>query len=100
MKIQIHYVKVHLADMFPTAVSYNRFVELEARVSIQMMLFLQLCCFGECTGISFIDSTCVPVCHNKRIKRNKVFKEYAQGGQEHDGLVLRLQAPPHLQRAW
>lgn len=77
----LHYVKVHLADMFPTAVSYNRFVELEARVSIQMMLFLQLCCFGECTGISFIDSTCVPVCHNKRIKRNKVFKEYAQVGK-------------------
>ena len=77
----LHYVKVHLVDMFPTAVSYNRFVELEARVSIQMMLFLQLCCFGECTGISFIDSTCVPVCHNKRIKRNKVFKEYAQVGK-------------------
>ena len=46
-----------------------------------MMLFLQLCCFGECSGISFIDSTCVPVCHNKRIKRNKVFKGYAERGK-------------------
>ena len=77
----LHYVKVHLSDMFPAAVSYNRFVELESRVSIQMMLFLQLCCFGECSGISFVDSTCVPVCHNKRIKRNKVFKGYAERGK-------------------
>ena len=77
----LHYVKVHLSDMFTDAVSYNRFVELESRVSIQMMLFLQLCCFGECSGISFVDSTCVPVCHNKRIKRNKVFKGYAERGK-------------------
>ena len=77
----LHYVQVHLSDMFPTAVSYNRFVELESRVSIQMMFFLQLCCFGECSGISFIDSTCVPVCHNKRIYRNKVFKGYAERGK-------------------
>jgi len=35
----------------------------------------------------------VPVCHNKRIKRNKVFKGYAEG-QGHDGMVLRLQASP------
>ena len=77
----LHFVKVHLSDMFTDAVSYNRFVELESRVSIQMMLFLQLCCFGECSGISFVDSTCVPVCHNKRIKRNKVFKGYAERGK-------------------
>ena len=77
----LHYVQVHLSDMFPTAVSYNRFVELESRVSIQMMFFLQLCCFGECSGISFIDSTCVPVCNNKRIYRNKVFKGYAERGK-------------------
>lgn len=46
-----------------------------------MMLFLQLFCFGRCTGISFVDSTCVPVCHNKRITRNKVFKGYAEIGK-------------------
>ncbi|KIP56844.1 hypothetical protein ST42_05375, partial [Prevotella pectinovora] len=39
--------------------SYNRFVELESRVAVEMMLFLQLFCFGRCTGISFIDSTCI-----------------------------------------
>ena len=77
----LSYVKGYLKDAFPNAVSYNRFVELESRVAVQMALFLELFCFGECTGISFIDSTCIPVCHNKRIKRNKVFKGYAVMGK-------------------
>ena len=77
----LSYVKGYLKDAFPNAVSYNRFVELESRVAVQMALFLELFCFGECTGISFIDSTCIPVCHNKRIKRNKVFKGYAAMGK-------------------
>ena len=74
----LFYVKVHLRDLFPHQLFYNRYVELEARVAVEMMLFLQLFCFGRCTGISFIDSTCVPVCHNKRITRNKVFHDYAE----------------------
>ena len=68
-------VKNHLCDLFPNQLSYNRFIELESRVAVEMMSFIQLLCFGRRTGISFIDSTCVPVCHNKRIKRNKVFKD-------------------------
>jgi len=77
----LSYVKGYLKDSFPKAVSYNRFVELESRVAVQMAMFLELFCFGECTGISFIDSTCIPVCHNKRIKCNKVFKGYAELGK-------------------
>ncbi len=66
---------------FPHLLSYSRFVEMESRVAVPMMMFLQLFCFGRCTGISFIDSTCVPVCHNKRIYSNKVFKDYAERGK-------------------
>ena len=77
----LFYVREHLMDLFPRQLSYNRFVELESRVCLEMMLFLQLFCFGRCTGISFVDSTCVPVCHNKRITRNKVFKGYAEIGK-------------------
>lgn len=77
----LFYVREHLKDLFPRQLSYNRFVELESRVCLEMMLFLQLFCFGRCTGISFVDSTCVPVCHNKRITRNKVFKGYAEIGK-------------------
>ena len=36
---------------------------------------------GEGTGISFIDSTPIRVCKNKRIKRNKVFAGLAQVGK-------------------
>lgn len=72
------FVAVHLGHLFPTLVSYNRFVELAPRTGILLLLFLELGCKGECTGISFIDSTVVRVCHNKRIKRNKTFKGIAK----------------------
>lgn len=76
-----HYVCHHLRDCFPNLVSYNRFIELSHRSAVPFMLFLHYCCRGECTGISFIDSTVLRVCHNKRIKRNKVFKELAEVGK-------------------
>jgi hypothetical protein len=41
------------------------------------MLFLQLVGFGQCTGITYVSSTKISVCHNKRIRRNKVFKDVA-----------------------
>ncbi len=64
----LFYVKEYLADLFPGQLSYTRFVEPEARLSVEMMLFLQVCRFGHCTGISFVDSICIPICHNKRIR--------------------------------
>ena len=84
----LFYVKNHLCDLFPNQLSYNRFIELESRVAVDMMSFIQLFCFGRGSGISFIDSTCVPVCHNKRIKRNKVFKGYAEIGKSTMGWYL------------
>lgn len=75
------YVCHHLRDCFPDLVSYNRFIELSHRCAVPFMLFLHYCCRGECTGISFIDSTVLRVCHNKRIKRNKVFKGMAKVGK-------------------
>lgn len=77
----LHYVSVHLKSDFPGLVSYNRFVELSHRSALAFMLFLHYCCRGECTGISFIDSTVLRVCHNKRIKRNKTFKGIAEVGK-------------------
>jgi hypothetical protein len=62
-------------------VSYNRFIELSHRSALAFMLFLHYKCRGECTGISFIDSTVLRVCHNKRIKRNKTFKGIAEVGK-------------------
>ncbi len=46
-----------------------------------MAIFLKTCCLGNGTGIAFIDSTPIRVCKNKRIKRNRVFKDTAQLGK-------------------
>lgn len=46
-----------------------------------LMLFLNIVCFGECTGISFVDSTKISVCHNKRIYRHKTFDGLAKHGK-------------------
>ncbi|MEM0941883.1 MAG: IS982 family transposase, partial [Bacteroidota bacterium] len=77
----LHYVKVHLKHLFPHTFSYNRFVELMQSVALPMTLFLKSQCMGSGTGISFIDSTPIRVCKNKRIKRNKVFKGIATTGK-------------------
>lgn len=77
----IYYVQQHMQEEFPKTVSYNRFTELMQRNLMPMTLFLKTCCLGNCTGISFVDSTPIRVCKNKRIKRNKVFKGIANTGK-------------------
>jgi Transposase DDE domain len=77
----IYYVQKHMQDDFPNTVSYNRFTELMQSNVLPLTMFLQTCCLGKCTGISFVDSTPIRVCKNKRIKRNKVFKDIAQVGK-------------------
>jgi hypothetical protein len=75
------YVQKHLTHLFPRTVSYNRFTEIMQSVSLPLALFVKTLCLGTCTGISYIDSTPVRVCKNKRIKRNKVFKGIATTGK-------------------
>lgn len=77
----LHYVKQHLGHLFPNLVSYNRFVELMQVAALPMTLFLKSQCLGDGTGISFIDSTPIRVCKNKRINRNRVFKGIATTGK-------------------
>lgn len=77
----IGYVQKHLGQEFPNTVSYNRFVELMQSNILPLTLYMKTCCLGQCTGISFIDSTSIRVCKNKRIAQNKVFKEIATVGK-------------------
>ena len=77
----INYVQRHLQDYFPETVSYNRFVELQQKALLPMVLFLKTVRLGQGTGISFVDSTPVSVCKNKRIFNHKVFKDIAQRGK-------------------
>ena len=74
-------VCVHWKHLFPRTLSYNRFIEVMPKCFIALTMFLQLCCFGKCTGISFVDSTPIPVIHNKRQYRMKVFKGIAEKGK-------------------
>lgn len=77
----IFYVQKHMQAEFPKTVSYNRFTELMQSNILPLTMFLKTCCMGKCTAISFIDSTPVRVCKNKRIKNNKVFKDLAAVGK-------------------
>ena len=45
----LFFIRQHIADCFPDALSYNRFVELMPRVFIKMLVFMRLCSFGRCS---------------------------------------------------
>lgn len=83
----------HWRNAFPNLVSYNRFVEL------MPWALLLLCCFlqtrrGEITGISFIDSTPIEVCHPCRSQSHRVFEGLVDWGKNsmgwHFGFKLHL----------
>ena len=74
----------HLTRAFPHLGSYSRFVEWEAQALLPLAAFLPTR-LGRCTGLSFIDSTPLKVCHNLRIKSHKVFKDIAQRGVSSTG---------------
>ena len=76
----LNHVCGHLQTEFPGLVSYNRFVELMHTVLLPLCAYLKTR-FGECTGIAFVDSTPLAVCHNRRIDRHKVFADLAARGK-------------------
>ncbi|NDJ20034.1 IS982 family transposase [Myxacorys almedinensis] len=73
-------VQTEWAGAFPGLVSYQRFIEWVPGTVVPMCAYLRSC-FGSCSGISFMDSTALSVCHNRRIKRNKVFENVAKRGR-------------------
>lgn len=79
-----HYVQGQLVAEFPGLMSYSRFVSLIPRVVLTLWAYLLARC-GRCTGISFIDSTSLKVCHNRRIARNRVFAGRAARGHSSMG---------------
>lgn len=79
-----HHVSKHLNSEFPELVSYNRFVELMPRVQLPLLAYF-IHCRGRCSGISFMDSTPIRVCHNLRIGRHRVFSGLAGRGKSSTG---------------
>jgi hypothetical protein len=76
-----HYLLDHHRHDFPDLVSYTRFVYLLPRAIIPLLVYLQTKGMDTPTGISFVDSTSLKVCHNKRIHRHRVFDGIAQIGK-------------------
>ena len=74
------HVLKNMAWAFPRLVSYSRFVELMPSALVPLCGYLQTR-KGRCSGISFVDSTSLAVCHNRRIHSHKVFAGCAQRGK-------------------
>jgi hypothetical protein len=74
------YVCIALRQDFPQLVSYNRFIDLIPGTFVPLCAYLQSR-KGEVTGIAFVDSTPLKVCHNRRISQHHVFKDLAQRGK-------------------
>lgn len=68
-------------DDFPNLISYSRFIQWLPRMTVPLPAYLLSRCRGPVTGISFIDSTALKVCGNKRIRRHRVFQGLAQIGK-------------------
>ena len=67
-------------DAFPNLVSYNRFVELMPWSLLGLVHFLKQR-LGQASGISFVDSTPLEVCHPNRALAHKTFKPLAVWGK-------------------
>lgn len=77
-------VRDSLQKYFPQAPSYSRFISLMKRALFPLFVFLQGV-LGKCTGISFIDSTLLTVCHVRRISSHHVFRKMAKRGKTSTG---------------
>lgn len=73
-----------LRSYFPRALSYERFVQLEQYALLPLTVFLNGL-KGKETGIYYVDSTSIEVCHIKREKRHKVFAGMANKGKNSMG---------------
>ena len=69
-----------LRRYFPGMPCYERFVTLQQRAFVPLMCFM-LSRLGQRTGIYYIDSTALAVCHNRRIGRHKTFAGLAARGK-------------------
>ena len=71
------HVCVYWRDAFPHLVSYTRFVQLQEEVLTFLGTYLSAT-LGDCSGLSFVDSTRLRVCDNKRISSHRVFADVAE----------------------
>lgn len=78
------HIQVALRKEFPLMPSYSRFVSMQKSAFIPMFAYMTFK-RGFVTGVSFIDSTTIKVCHIARCSSNKVFKGLAKKGKSSMG---------------
>jgi len=71
---------LHRRAEFPGLPSYTRFVELVPLTLLPLCAYLQTR-KGQPTGLPFIDSLPIRVCHSRRIHSHKVFAGFARRGK-------------------
>jgi Transposase DDE domain len=81
-----------LRRYFPGMPCYERFIVLQQRALIPLMAFL-FSKLGKKTGLYYIDSTALPVCHNRRIGRHKAFAGLAARGKTSMGWFFGFKLP-------
>jgi transposase len=65
-------VQRHWRGEFPHLVSYQRFVALLPSLLVPLTVYLRTQ-LATCTGISFLDSPALAVCHSARLRQHRVF---------------------------
>lgn len=78
------HVQEYWREAFPNLVSYPRFIALQKYIVIPLCAYLNTR-KGKTTGIAFVDSTPLIVCHNRRIHSHRVFKNIAKRGKNSVG---------------
>ena len=83
------YISCFYKKDFPKLLSYTRFLEVMPSLIVPMCAYFTSL-KGKPTGIEFIDSTTLKVCHNIRIPRHKTFDGVAQRGKGTMGWFYRF----------
>ena len=83
----IYYIGKQYRHLFPNLISYDRFITVMPKLLVPTIIMSHII-KGQKTGIYFIDSTKLEVCHKKRTSSHKVFKGLAQIGKSSYGWFL------------
>ncbi|WP_435273829.1 IS982 family transposase [Psychrobium sp. nBUS_13] len=76
----IGFIQRFYKKQFPYLLSYTRFLEVMPTTLVPLCSYFSAI-KGQPTGLEFIDSTSIKVCHNLRIPRHKTFDGIAKRGK-------------------
>jgi hypothetical protein len=85
-----NYYLYYIPSKYPNyfkLVGYSRIVQLWQRLVLPVSIIMYMLT-GERTGIYFVESTKLAICHNKRTSSNRVFKRIAKSGVSSYGHFL------------